>query len=95
MEAVKESLSPTIRDNFLPTDAFVSVGSHDLWEDAENDDGTFIARPFLSVMFFGYGSPLNWKEFRTRVFDIPAIQQVKRELEAVLGPLQQSVFWRI
>jgi hypothetical protein len=95
MEAVEAGIPQGVRNNFLPSDLIVWAGEHLLWEDAENEEGVLIARPYLSVKFFGYGTPLDWKAFRREVFVLPGVQEAKRELEAILGPLQECVYWSV
>ena len=93
--AVTRGIPESIRGSFLPTDLFLGIGGHDLFEGAEHEEGHLIDRSFLSVSFFGYGIPNDWNRFRELVFDLPEIAQTKREIEEILVPLEQVVYWSI
>jgi len=92
--AVEARIPEDIRGDYAPWDPFVQIGWHDLWECAEHDDGLFIARAFLSIGFFGYSTPNNWPAFRKAVFQLPEVQEIKVDLERVIGqPLEEVVYW--
>jgi hypothetical protein len=93
--AVEAAIPLAIRGNFRPTELYVTIGWHDLWENAEHDEGFVFARAFLSIHFYGYGTPSDWPAFRGAVFQIPEVLAVRRELEAVTGPLDQCVYWSV
>jgi hypothetical protein len=93
--AVKTTIPSKIRGEFCPGDLFITVGFHDIWENAEVDEGQVFARAFLSIRFFGYGTPYDWQAFRALVFNVPEIKAVKSELEAISGPLDQVVYWSV
>jgi hypothetical protein len=80
---------------FCPDSLFITIGFHDLGEFAEHEDGLYIARPFLSIRFWGQRTPSDWQSFRERVFQLPEVQAIRRDLEAATGPLQQCVFWSV
>src|SRR5262249_13014944 len=44
--AIHSNIDPTIRGGFCPAEVYLDIGYHDLFEDAENEDGLYIARPF-------------------------------------------------
>ncbi|HLL89088.1 MAG TPA: hypothetical protein VK324_07270 [Tepidisphaeraceae bacterium] len=94
-EAVRVQIPPELRQDFVPSDLFVTIGYHDLWENAEAEEGRLLARAFLSMRFFGYGTPADWPAFRRRVFGLPEVRAVKVELEAAVGPLEQIVYWSV
>lgn len=94
--SVETQVPKEIRGDFIPTDPIVKIGWHDLWECAEHHEGLFFARAFLSVGFFGYFTPNNWQAFREAVFKIPEIQEVKTDLERVVGmPLEGVIYWSV
>jgi hypothetical protein len=95
VDSINKSIPENIRGNFLPTEVSIKVGYHDLYEYAENDDGHLFGRPFLSVRFFGYSTPNDWDGFREMVFKLPEVQTLKKELEQILGPLEQCVYWDV
>jgi hypothetical protein len=94
-ESIAGEISESIRGSFIPNDLNVTIGYHDLCDFAEHEDGFRIARPFLSLKFFSYGTPFHWQAFRAAVFEIPEVQVVRREFESVVGPLEQCVFWSV
>jgi hypothetical protein len=93
--AVRSYLPQDIRANFLPGSLYIRIGYHDLFECVEHETGLLIARPFLSVEFFGYGTPGNWPAARELIFKIPEIVAVKEQLARVLGPLEEFAYWRV
>ncbi len=92
---VKNNIPEEIRGDYLPSDVSLSIGFHDLFECAEEEDGHYIARAFLSISFFGYGTPNDWEGFREQVFKLPEIQAIKKEFELITGPLEECVFWSV
>lgn len=94
-DAVKERIPAEIRGDFVPSDPFIRIGYHDLWENSEHEEGHLFARSFLTVGFFGYSTPSHWKEFRQQIFLLPEVQAVERELEAVTGPLERCIYWSV
>ncbi len=95
MKAVQESIPADIRGDYLPTELVLQVGYHDHYECAEVDEGQYFGRAFISVGFSGYSSPCDWDEFRQRVFLIPEVVSVKQDLERILGPLEQCIYWDV
>jgi hypothetical protein len=94
-EAVAAAIPVSVRGDYVPTDLGVRIGFHDIVDDAEHEEGLLIARPFLSIGFFGYSTPNDWKAFREAVFQIPEVQAVKRDLETITGPLEQCIIWSV
>jgi hypothetical protein len=94
-DAIASQIPPSIRGDFVPTDQLIRIGYHDIWDDAEHEEGCLIARAFLSIDFFGYSTPNDWLSFREQVLRISEVHAVKRELEAITGPLDQCIIWNI
>ncbi|HVT87423.1 MAG TPA: hypothetical protein VHD56_01110 [Tepidisphaeraceae bacterium] len=93
-QAVETKIPVEIRGEFIPSDPVVCIGWHDIWESAEHDEGLFIARAFFSIGFFGYSTPNDWKAFRERVFELMEVQDVKLDLQRLIGhPLEQVIYW--
>ena len=92
-EAIKTEIPTSVRKNFVAGDLFVGLGFHDVIDPVP--DPHLIARPFLSVEFFGYGTPNHWEAFREVVWQLPVLQEVKRQLEEIAGPLNRYVLWDI
>ena len=93
--AVERAIPAGIRGEFLPCNVGIEVGFHDLFECAEEEEGRYIARAFLSVQFSGYSSPNDWGEFQRRVMELPEVLAVQAELEEVTGPLEKVIHWFI
>lgn len=92
-EAIRTSVPEAVRGIFLPLEVSLTVGYHDIWENAEHEDGHLFARAFLSVAFFGYGSPNDWSLCRETILRLPDIRDVQAQLERICGPLHQCVYW--
>lgn len=50
---------------------------------------------YCSISFFNIGCPIDWKAFEEIVFEVPEGQAIKRELEMIIGPLEQFIGWSI
>lgn len=94
-DAVEAMIPEDIRGGFIPGSLFIDIGYHDLFECAEHEDGLFIARPFLSISFFGYDTPNDWPAAREAILALPEVQQVKAALEQVCGKLDECIFWEV
>ncbi len=92
---VENAIPESIRGNFVPGEIGITIGCHDIWENAESEEGFLFARAFLSIAFFGYGSPNIWPAFRAAVFAIPEVQAVKHELETFAGGLEECIYWSV
>jgi hypothetical protein len=90
---VVENIDGSIRGDYVPADIFFRIGYHDIWEAAEHEEGFLFARAFLSISFWGYSSPNNWKAFRQQVFRLKGVRDVKCELESLIGPLEECIYW--
>ncbi len=93
--AVQDGIAEEIRGRFLPMDLTLNIGYHDIFECSEVEEGQYFARAFIAVEFFGYGTPNDWQAFRQRVFQLPGVISVKRDIEQILGPVEECVFWYI
>lgn len=94
MKAVEAGIPAAIRGDFLPSDPIIKIGWHDLWECSEDDKGVLFARAFLSVGFFGYSTPFDWKAFRRAVFELPDVQAIRSDLSKIVGEqLEQVIYW--
>jgi hypothetical protein len=93
--AVERGVALAVRGRFTPCELYLRVGYHDIIECSENDDGLFVARASFSVEFFGYNSPHDWAEMRQQTFRLPEVVEIKRELEKVLGHLDEFMFWDV
>lgn len=95
-DAVLNGIPEDVRGKygFCPDSMFVTLGHHDVFEWSEHEDRyRHVARPFLSIRFWGQRSPDDWEGFRQRVFQLPEVRALKTELETVTGPLQEWVSW--
>lgn len=92
-EAVSNGVDESVRNGFVPGELGIRIGWHDLFEWTEEPDGQLLARPFLSLYFWGYNCPLDWEETRRQVFNLPGISEVKKDLETITGPLKTCAYW--
>lgn len=95
MNAVWNGIPPEVRGNHCPTDPYVTLGYHDIVEDAEHESGFLFGRAFLSIFFFGYNTPMDWELFREHAFSLSAVKHARADLEAVVGPLEQCAYWSV
>jgi hypothetical protein len=82
---------------------YILIGYHDLfWLSSDCSGygkaynfGNFVyyvvRKVFCSIHFQGYGIPVNIKRYEEIVFSLPEIQKIKKELEAILGPVWGSL----
>jgi hypothetical protein len=94
-EAIRANISPQVRGEFCPGAPYVTIGFHDIYENAEHDQPFLFGRAFLSVRFFGYSTPQDWDRFREELFRIAEIRQIQATLESITGPLERCVFWDV
>lgn len=94
-QAIETSIPESIRDRFAPGGFLIRAGWHDIFETTEHEEGHLFGRAFLSISFFSYGTPNDWKECRRMILENPEVQAVKRELEEIAGPLEQCVYWSV
>jgi hypothetical protein len=94
-QAIGEYVPESIAGEFSPSSPIIVVGWHDIFENAEHEEGHFFARAFFSFRLYGIKSPRDWNRYREMVFDVPKVVEVKRRLEDVVGPLEQCVYWDV
>ncbi len=88
-------IDQSIRGDFVPCDAVLRAGWHDIWECAENDDGTLFGRAFISLSLGSYGTPNDWAEYRRQVFQVPEVIELQQRLELILGPVERCIYWSV
>lgn len=88
-------IDKSIRGDFVPCDAVLRAGWHDIWECAENDDGTLFGRAFISLSLGSYGTPNDWAEYRRQVFQVPEVIELQQRLEQILGPVERCIYWSV
>lgn len=86
-------IDKSIRGEFVPCDAVLTAGWHDVWEAAENDDGNLFGRAFISLALSGYNSPNDWQEYRRQVFQVPEVLELQQRLEKIIGPVERCIYW--
>jgi len=67
------------------------VGWHDIYDGF--DEIKFYARAFVSVNFWGNGTPSDDAAFKQTLFSHPGIIKIKSEIEEVTGPLHALVIY--
>ena len=89
--AVREDIPSNVSGKFMPGDFTVTFGPHEIYADSEDsDEEACLGTAFISFVFWGYGSPRNCREFPELFFNLPSIQDLKRRLETVTGPLEEA-----
>lgn len=88
-------IDKSVRGEFVPDGPTLTVGWHDIWETAENDDGTLFGRAFISLSLRGNTSPNDWKEYRRQVFEVPEVIELQQRLEKILGPVERCIYWSV
>ena len=78
-------LPENLRGNFNPGSPIVSLGWHDLVDELP-DEESLLARSFLTVKIWGYGTPANDPRYRKEIWDQPFVQDFERELAALVAP---------
>lgn len=82
--------------DFAPGQLVIHCGYHDLFECAEHEDGLLIARAFLSVGFFGYGSPADWSAAREALLALEIVDELEKAVEQACGvSFDRAVFWNV
>jgi hypothetical protein len=92
---IRRHIPEAVAGVFAPDDPSIRIGWHDIFEMAEHEHGHFFGRGFFSFSLFGSGTPNDWKGYRRLIFDVPAVQNLKSHLEAIVGPLKQCAYWDI
>jgi hypothetical protein len=92
-KAILDGIEAETRGDFVPRSGGVEIGFHDVFECAEHEEGFLFGRAFLEIQFHGYSSPNDWESFRSKLFALPEFNEVRDELQAIVGPLQQCVYW--
>lgn len=88
-------IDKNVRGDFVPSAPVLIAGWHDIWEAAENDDGTLFGRAFISLALSGYSTPNDWKEYRRLVFQVPEVIELQQRLEKILGPVERCIYWSV
>ena len=92
--AIQEGMPEAVHGWCLPDSLFVTIGFHDLFDVTPDDEALYVARPFLAFRFWRQCVPTDWREFRARIFNLPGVVAVRRDLEAVTGPLEGYALWQ-
>jgi hypothetical protein len=100
-QKIPEELWKTELYQFIPgcQGMFIEIGHHDLFLLTSDPSGYgeeygpmyIIRNVFCSVHFSSYGFPADIKRYEEIVFSLPEIQKIKKELEAILGPVWGSL----
>jgi hypothetical protein len=75
----------SLRGEFNPGTPIVSIGWHDL-VDERPDDRRLVARAFLTVRVWGYGTPRDDARYRQEIWNQPFAQDFERELASLVAP---------
>jgi hypothetical protein len=89
-KALTEGLAEDVRGIQVPYRAFLHVGRH-YFIDAADDSDTSV--PYTAIIgFWCYSTPNDYTEIRKQVFELPALRELKSQLESVMGPLQNAMY---
>ena len=88
------SIPEEIRGTFAPSSVVIYAGTHDIYEDLENSDGTLFGSTWFSVALTDYGSPLDAGKYRNAVGKHPAVADFQSKLESILGRTEICIFWQ-
>lgn len=90
--AIMRDIPEEIRRQAAPSDASITIGRHDIINEDEEDcdaDGwprtTLVGRAWVSLSFFGYDVPRQWKEYSQRIAKIPEVTQIQAALTNLTG----------
>jgi hypothetical protein len=78
-------LPESLRGDFNPGSPIIYLGWHDLI-DERPDEAHLLARAFLTVSVWGYGTPADDPRYRKDIWNQPFIQVFERELAAIVAP---------
>lgn len=95
LDEVMQRMDEKVRGQFIPGAPTLTVGWHDIWETAENDDGTLFGRAFISLSLRGNTSPNDWREYRRQVFEVPEVIELQQRLEKIIGPVERCIYWSV
>lgn len=87
------TLPDSIRGTFNPWSFGVALGWHDLYSVADDPHPRLFGRAFFSVRIGGQGTPADWAEYRRRVWELPAVVEVRRRLEPLLAAMKTCASW--
>lgn len=93
-EAIEREVPEEVRGPFSPGEVSFLLGYHQPFEYAYGER-VYLARPFFSVCFSGYGNPSEGDEARERILAVSAVERVKAEFEAIVGSLRGWVSWNV
>jgi len=95
-EAVEKGIPTDVRGFFVPgfDGMNFTIGYHDLYGDGPGGP-RYLGIVFLSIAFPGIGVAKDWYAFEELVFELEEVENIRRELEEVTGPLEQTVLWDI
>lgn len=93
IDEMTRAIPESIRDYFVPYGFGICIGPHDIFDTVEHEDWHLFGHSNLTVSLYGDSCPHDWQRYRELVFEVPFIRQLKADLEAIVGPLQQCAHW--
>lgn len=88
--AIVEGIAEDIRGKHPPSRVLLFCGDHYFVDDADETDT--VIRYTALVGFWGYSTPNNYKEMRRLVFQLPAVRELRSQLETIMGPLREAMY---
>ncbi len=92
---VDRAIPESVRDDHWPHNLSLYIDPHDIFENAENTNGHFFARAFLSIKFWGYSTPRDIVEYRNRVLALPLVTEIRENLSHILDSVECQVYMNL
>jgi hypothetical protein len=90
-----DKIDPGIRGDFQPASPIIQIGFHDLFHEDGEGELHYIARSFLSLKMWGYGTPSDEKAYKALIWEQDFIKRFEEDLSAILKPcaVEHACFW--
>lgn len=92
-EGIRTALPAEVRGMYYPSQAYVTIGEHDLFDQFREEGGTYFGRATWSVSFFGYDIPRDVVEFDLRLNSVMAMIDLIEAISAVTHDVRTCTTW--
>ncbi|HYE60659.1 MAG TPA: hypothetical protein VD997_01565 [Phycisphaerales bacterium] len=90
-EQFRRLIPETVHGGCIPNSLGLRAGWHDLFECLGEPFGRFFGRASFTVYLWGHGTPADPDAFEQRLVATPCAVELRRRIEAVLGPTSTCV----
>lgn len=90
-QEIAAAVPKEIRGDWIPAAPVIKLGWHDVFGSVEHRQGRYHGRAFLSFELEGEWYPRDWARFRAALFDLPQVRELRRNVEAIVGPVEQCL----